>query len=278
MQSSEESSKRSARPSLLTPAQQAEADRNRILTKLEHGKTAPRAPARRPRRPLAWGAAGLLVLAVLGGAAFWMADDQPDAAPTVLAAAVAPARAVEPEPAPAAAIHDEPLAATPGNGATAAATAAKPAPDDLRSALEEGATVIKLPAAKPAKADPDDLRSALEEGSAVKERPVPRTTASNPKVVVKPAAKPVAKTAAKPAAKPAPKAAPRKEPARAKPDSDVALLSALVAHSQATRGNSEGSRALREELKACKRLKGSKARDCREEACLGQDRSVAACR
>lgn len=258
MQSSEESSKRAARPSLLTPAQQAEADRNRILTKLEHGKTQPPARTRRPRRPLAWGAAGLLALAVSGGAAFWATGDQPEAAPAPLAAAaVMPASPVTPEPVPAATIHDEPAGA-------------KPAHDDLRSALEEGTVGAKTPEPKLAKALPDDLRSALEEGTAVKKAPPAKPTVASPKAAPKPAVKP--------AAKPAPKPAPRKTPARDAPDSDVALLSALVAHTQASRGNNEGSRALRNELKACKRLTGAKARDCREEACLGQDRSVAACR
>jgi hypothetical protein len=262
LQSSEESSKRSARPSLLTPAQQAEADRNRILTKLEHGKAQPPAAASKPRRPLAWGAAGLLALAAIGGGAFWTAGDQPEAAPTVLAAAaVAPVRAVEPEPVPAAAIHDEPAAA-------------KSTHDDLRNALEEGAVAAKKPESTLAKAMPDDLRSALEEGTAIKKTPAPKPAAAATKVAAKPAVKP----ATKPAVKPAPKPPVRKTPARAAPDSDVALLSALVAHTQATRGNNEGSRALRNELKACRRLSGAKARDCREEACLGQDRSVAACR
>jgi hypothetical protein len=259
LQSSEESSKRSARPSLLTPAQQAEADRNRILTKLEHGKAQPPAAAAKPRRPLAWGAAGLLALAAIGGGVFWTVGDQPEAAaPTVLAAApVAPVRAVEPEPVPAAAIHDEPAAA-------------KPTHDDLRNALEEGAVAAKKPEPKLAKAMPDDLRSALEEGTAIKKTPAPRPAAAATKVAVKPAPKP--------AAKPAPKAPVRKTPAHAAPDSDVALLAALVAHTQASRGNTEGSRTLRNELKACRRLSGAKARDCREEACLGKDRSVAACR
>jgi hypothetical protein len=258
LQSSEESSKRSARPSLLTPAQQAEADRNRILTKLEHGKAQPPAAASKPRRPLAWGAAGLLALAAIGGGAFWTAGDQPEAAPTVLAAApVAPVRTAEPEPVPAAAIHDEPAPA-------------KPAHDDLRSALEEGAVAAKKPESTLAKAMPDDLRSALEEGTAIKKTPAPKPAAASTRAAVKPVARP--------ATKPAPKAPVRKTPAHAAPDSDVALLAALVAHTQASRGNTEGSRTLRNELKACRRLSGAKARDCREEACLGQDRSVAACR
>jgi len=213
---------------------------------------------------MAWGATGAFAAALAGGAAFWMAGDEPGTAhvaPVVVAAAgVTPARAAAPEPAPvpAATIHDEPAPA-----------AAKPAADDLRNALEEGTTAKKAPAkeAKPAK---NDLRDALEEGTAVKPAPAPKPAAST---------KAVAKAAAKPAPKSTPKPAPvvRKTPARSNHDSDLALLSALVAHTQSSRAP-DANRALKKELQACSRLKGSKARDCREEACLGQDRSVAMCK
>jgi hypothetical protein len=245
LQSSEERSKGSSRPSLLTPAQQAEADRNRILTKLEHGNANPPA-ATRSRAPIAWGAAGALALALVGGGAYWMGSDQP-AAPTAVAAASVPpvpvrtAAPATPSIEPAAAIHEEPAPLVLAGPAPTVETAAKPGPDDLRSALEEGTTVKKAPAPKPA-------------ASPVKKPPKP---------VAKPEKKPVAK------------AAPRKA---APPDSDLTLLSALVAHTQARRAPDDGLRALRKELKACTRLKGTKARDCREEACLGQDRSVKECR
>lgn len=263
MQSSEEPRKGAGRPSLLTPAQQAEADRNRILTKLEHGKTEVPAASRKRGRAMLWGATGALALALAGAAAFNMSGDEPHApqsAPVELAAAsIAPARAANPAPAevvvPAATIHDEP--------APAIDAAAKPAPDDLRKALEEG-TAGKQPAvAKSEKLGKDDLRDALEEGTAVKKAPAP-----------KPAARAV-KTPAKPALKST--SAVRKTPPRTTHDSDVALLSALVAHSQPARV-SESNRALKRELAQCRRLSGSKARDCREEACLGQDRGVAGCK
>lgn len=263
MQSSEEPRKGAGRPSLLTPAQQAEADRNRILTKLEHGKTEVPASSRKRGRAVLWGATGALALALAGGAAFNMGGDEPHAAqsaPVVLAAAsVAPARAVNPAPAevavPAATIHDEPLPAS--------NTAAKPAPDDLRKALEEGTAGKQAAVAKSEKPARDDLRDALEEGTAVKKAPAP-----------KPAVR-VVKAPAKPALKSAP--AVRKAPAPTSHDSDVALLSALVAHSQPARV-SESNRALKRELAQCRRMTGRKARDCREEACLGQDRGVAGCK
>lgn len=244
MPSSEERRTGARMPSLLTPAQQAEADRNRILTKLEHGKADP--PAARPRsRKLAWGAGGAAALALVGGAAFWNggpAPVAPHAAPMITAANVAPARV-------------EPPAAKPAEPeVSAAAILYEPAP----------AAAPKVePSAKPA---PDDLRRALEEGTGKKHAPrkaVAKADTPNPR--------------AKPASKQAP-AAPRKTPARATLDSDVALLSALVAHTQASRGASEATPALKKELKACTRLKGSKARDCREEACLGFENSVAACK
>lgn len=260
MQSSEEPRKGAGRPSLLTPAQQAEADRNRILTKLEHGKTEVPASSRKRGRAVLWGATGALALALAGGAAFNMGGEEPRAAqsaPVVLAAAsVAPARAANPAPAevavPAATIHDEPLPA-----------AAKPAPDDLRKALEEGTASKQAAVAKSEKPARDDLRDALEEGTAVKKAPAP-----------KPAVR-VVKAPAKPALKSAPAA--RKAPAPTSHDSDVALLSALVAHSQPARV-SESNRALKRELAQCRRMTGRKARDCREEACLGQDRGVAGCK
>lgn len=255
MQSSEDCRTGARMPSLLTPAQQAEADRNRILTKLEHGK-AHAQPVQSRSRTLAWSATGAIALALIGGAAFWMSGDRqaaPQAAAVLAAASVAPTRAeplaargAEPEPAPAepapaepasaAAIHDEPASPAAASRAPPAAEAAKPAPDDLRNALEEDSTAEKTP--------------------------VHKSTSSS----------------AKATPKAAPKAAPRTNPARLAPDNDVALLSALVAHTQAASAASDSTRALRNELKACSRLKGNKARDCREEACLGQERSVAACR
>lgn len=246
LQSSEERRTGAARPSLLTPAQQAEADRNRILTKLEHGNAQPPTPAHPRGKALAWGASGVAALALLGGAAFWMGGEP--ATPAVVAAAsVAPpaARAAAPASVPAATIQDEPAPLVLASPAPKAEAAAKPGADDLRDALEEGTGDKKPPASKPV-------------DSPVK-KPV----------------KPMVKAEAKPAVKPPVKAAPRKSTEH---DSDLALLSALVAHTQASRARDDGLRALRKELKACTRLKGSKARDCREEACLGQDRSVKECR
>lgn len=248
MPSSEERRTGARMPSLLTPAQQAEADRNRILTKLEHGKADP--PAARPRsRKLAWGAGGAAALALIGGAAFWnggTAPVAPHAAPMIAAANVAPARVEPPAVKPAepevsaAAILDEPAPAAVASPAPKVDAAAKTAPDDLRRALEEGTEKKHTPHKAVAKAD---------------------------------APKPLAKASSKLAP-----AAPRKAPAKTTPDSDVALLSALVAHTQASRGASDATPALKKELKACSRLKGSKARDCREEACLGFENSVAACK
>lgn len=259
MQSSDERSKGAGRPSLLTPAQQAEADRNRILTKLEHGKTQPRPAVVRAPRRLAW---GVLALALIGGAAAWMMDEP---APAVVAVAgTAPVPAAVPAPVPAATIHDEPRAA----GAPPTEVAAKPARDDLRLVLEEG-PAPKTPAPAPAKAGADDLRDALEATPAAKKTVAPKPAVKAVKAAPKPPAKPVAKAVAKDA--------PRKVPARATPDGDLALLSALVAHTQSSRA-SDNARALKRELKACRRLKGNQARDCREEVCLGQDRGVAACR
>lgn len=231
MQSSELRSKGAGRPSLLTPAQQAEADRNRILTKLEHGKANPGFGARGRGRGLIWGGAGVLALVLAGGAWFGLSGDgaSPTVAPPRLAANnLPPARpAVLPEPPPApaaAAIQDEPPATdSPMNGSGDASSSAiarsKPAPVD---------SVKKHASAKPA------------------EKPV--------RVAVK----------AKPAGS-------RKAEAHAETDADVAILTALVAQTHASHG-------LQHELDECNQLKGSKARECRADACAGHEDSVSACR
>lgn len=231
MQSSELRSKGAGRPSLLTPAQQAEADRNRILTKLEHGKANPGLGTRGRGRGLVWGSAGLLALILAGGAWYGMSGDPASTAvaPARLAANnVPPARpAVPPElpPAPAAAtIQDEP----------------PPAVSPMSSAVD--APALASAPGKPAAAETVKKHAAA-----------------------KPAEKPV-RMAAK--AKPV---APRKADMHGETDTDVMILSALVAHTQPSHG-------LQRELDECNRLKGSKATECRAEACEGHEESISVCR
>ena len=88
-------------PSLLTSAQQAEAERNRILSMLEasDGKRAPKtAPVAQAgpaaRTPWAWLMFGLVVAAIAGGAGLWYgqrsAAPPPDSAPVLAAATPQP--------------------------------------------------------------------------------------------------------------------------------------------------------------------------------------------
>lgn len=196
MQSSELRSKGAGRPSLLTPAQQAEADRNRILTKLEHGKANPGFGARGRGRGLVWGGAGVLALVLAGGAWYGLSGDGasvPVAPPRLAANNVPPARpAVLPDPPPvpaAAAIQDEPPAVvSPMTGSVVASSSAT---------SQSGQAPVET----------------------VKKH-APARTAEKP---VRVAAK------AKPTA-------PRRAEARAETDADVAILSALVAQTHASHG------------------------------------------
>jgi len=113
----EDYSRRATRPSLLTPAQQAEAARNRILTNLEDGNR----PARRYPglwRALPW-LVGLMLVAGASGAWWWlrapaMADASRPASRTVeREPAGSPWRVPDDRPPTAAAIQDEAPATAP---------------------------------------------------------------------------------------------------------------------------------------------------------------------
>jgi hypothetical protein len=227
LQSSEPRSNGAGRPSLLTPAQQAEADRNRILTKLEHGRADVGSPAHGRQRMLAWGGAGAVALLLAGGAVFGLSGDKPPATgvatPRLAAASVVPPVAVAAPVAP----LPQPDVATILDVPSPGVAAAKPAPGSLLEALEP--------------------ETASTGGKAQKS---PERTAP---VVRKP----------KPPA-------PRKVVPRAETDSDVALLAALVAHTQA-------ERRAREEQDSCRHLKGRKAKECRAAACEAAPDAAQAC-
>jgi hypothetical protein len=271
LQSSEEHRPRSGKPSLLTPAQQAEADRNRILTKLEHGRADHVAGSGPRNRILAWGGAGVAAVALLAGGGFWLTSDRPAdlPRPSPNAAAPLPTAVASSVPAPgadaapsAATIHDEALA----TGLLAAAPGAIPAAP--AAGTEAGAAPRDTGQVAAQNAAPVDLKKALETGSVdVKARPA-KIAASKPAVKVKAPTDAARDTA-------------KNEPA----DSDVALLSALVAHTHATRAAEEPApppkervRSAKEELRACRKLKGKKARQCRVEACTGSWKSEPGCK
>ncbi|WP_152598639.1 hypothetical protein [Janthinobacterium sp. RA13] len=239
MRTHDDSPRLPARPSLLTQAQQAEADRNRILTTLEGGNTGSPVRARRGSLALRGGMGAVAALLLLLAAGIWLgqrgerAGD--DAAPLPLPAATAAPAAVAPPPA-VASIHDE-------------------APQQsLSEMLDAGATATAATAAagNARAAHPDDVLSkALE-------------TPSPPPAAVKPAVK-----APRPAAKKPPVKGPAATPARRAEDSDVALLSALLAHTQAAPVPKKTASGLRTQLQQCAALKRDAAVACRARACQG---------
>ncbi|MDZ5636135.1 hypothetical protein [Janthinobacterium sp. GMG1] len=229
----------------MTQAQQAEADRNRILTTLEGGSTGSSAKARRGSLALRGGMGAVAALLLLLAAGVWLgqrgerAGD--DAAPLSLPVATAVPAVVAAPPA-VASIHDE---APPG--------AAAPQ-QSLSEMLDAGATATTATAAarNARAAHPDDVLSkALE-------------TPSPPPAAAKPVAKAPRPAAKKPTAK-----GPAATPVRRAEDSDIALLSALLAHAQAAPAPKKTASGLRAQLQQCAALKRDAAVACRARACQG---------
>lgn len=246
MRTHDDSPRLPARPSLLTQAQQAEADRNRILTTLEGGNTGSSAGSRRGRLSLRKGMGAGAALLLLLAAGVWLGqrgervgDDDGPAAPIALPVATAAPAIVEAPPA-VASIHDE---ASPG--------AAAPR-QSLSDMLDAGADATAAAAGNASAAHPGDVLSkALE-------------TPSPPAA----AAKQVAR-AARPAAQKTPAKNPAATPARRAEDSDIALLSALLAHAQAAPAPKKTAAGLRAQLRQCAALKRDAAVACRARACQG---------
>jgi hypothetical protein len=214
-----------SRPSLLSAAQQAEADRNRILTNLE-GSAAGK-PSR-GRTALVAGI-GLLALAAAGGA--WFGADTMQAAnqagpastpvATVLATAPAPADVLAPA---AATIHDE------------QAPQHRPTLDDMLNSRPETApgttaNVLSNALEAPSKAKP----AAPKAGNTAS-----KNTASKEKPLRKPA------------------------PPKQESDSDVALLAALLVHTQANMPTRASALA---QLKQCGKMSAPEAEQCRVRVC-----------
>lgn len=245
MRTHDDSPRLPARPSLLTQAQQAEADRNRILTTLEGGNTGSSARSRRGRLSLRKGMGAGAALLLLVAAGVWLGqrgertgDDDGLAAPVALPVATAAPAIVEAPPA-AASIHDE-----------APSGAAVPQ-QSLSDMLDAGA-VATAAASNASAAHPGDVLSkALE-------------TPSPPAA----AAKQVAR-AARPTAKKTPAKVPAATPARRAEDSDIALLSALLAHAQAAPAPKKTAAGLRAQLRQCAALKRDAAVACHARACQG---------
>lgn len=262
MQRKDDSPKPS-RPSLLTPAQQEEADRNRILSTLESGAAGNPAAKRRGRSPLAWVILGVGGLALLAAFGIWFTRE---AAHDELLASIAESSKDVPPPAPAAVTTPPPTAdvsadevlATPASAATINDEhAAQQAPEKQQSLSE----MLNAGGEVPPKPTRDVLSKALETPSA----------GAAHKSVPKPIAKPKPKPAVKDAKK-----LPTEPPNSVEQENDIALLSALVAHAQAEeRANApkKAKLSLKEQLAQCKKFTKNKAAQCRERICEGRSKS-----
>ncbi len=249
MQRSDDSPAGGTRPSLLSPAQHVQADRHGILSSLEGSAPIAGKAAPRPGRRLWWwsagGVAGLLVTAA--ALWFWVGNGAPVpvAVPVPVAAASAPADAAPLASAPAA-IHEEPPTG-PAGGEPERLGQAGSAPDGKDTL--GGMLQAPQPAAEASAAV---LTQALE----------------TPPVLAK-APKPAAKE--KSHAKPAP-AKPVVEP-----DSDVTLLTALIAHLQGTPARKKTPSDVRAELKECRQLAADPAGKCVARVCAGAGKNDGEC-
>lgn len=244
MRSNDDSPRPSTRPSLLTPAQQAEADRSRILSHLEGGRRpAPVAhEGRRSSRLVVWGGmlAGAVLLLATGA---WLGqretapEDEPVLASTAPALPTPPAPAVAAAASAAASIREEEQPALPRQSLSDMLGAGLPAP---------------VPVPGPVHGARDVLSKALE---------------TPQKNTPKPARAPQKKPPAKPL-KPAEPAKPAVTPEQ---ESDVALLAALVSHGQAgTAPKKSPPPSLQTQLQQCSKLKPVAADSCRQRTCAGR--------
>ena len=263
MQRKDESPKPS-RPSLLTPAQQEEADRNRILSTLESGSGAAKPAARRGRSPLVWAGLGIALLMVAVGIGTYVTRES--AHSEVMTSVAAASKDLPPASAPAAApaapaevSADEVLASAAPAAVINDDRAAQQAPVKQES-LSEMLNAGGEPAAKPGH---DVLSKALE---------TPSTGAPAP---TKSAAKPVQKPKPKPAPKET-KNAPAEPATTPEQESDIALLSALVAHAQAAEKAETAKKprlSVKEQLAQCKKFGKTKAAECRARICEGRTKT-----
>ncbi|MEV4777927.1 hypothetical protein [Burkholderia sp. LMU1-1-1.1] len=262
MQRKDESPKPS-RPSLLTPAQQEEADRNRILSTLESGSGAGKPAAKRGRGRLAWVGLGVALLGVVVGIGAYVTRE--NAHNEVMTSVAAASKDLPPAPAaatpavPAEVSADEVLASAAPAAVINDDRAAQQAPVKQES-LSEMLNAGGEPAAKPGH---DVLSKALETPSAGAPAPAKSAAKPVPKPKPKPAAKEVKKAPSEPATTP-------------EQESDIALLSALVAHAQAA-DRAEAPKkprlSLKEQLAQCKKFGKSKAAECRERICEGRTKT-----
>ncbi len=237
MRSNDDSPRPSTRPSLLTPAQQAEADRNRILNHLEGGRRPVPVPhdGRRTGRLAIWGGMVACALLLLATGA-WLGQHETAAQAEPALASMAPAPEV-----PA-------VAAVP-------ATAAASIREEEQQALPQQSLSEMLGAGMPVPAPVPGPRDVLSKALESPQKSAPR-----------PASPPQKKPPAK-ALKPADPAKPAATPEQ---ESDVALLAALVSHSQAGTAPVKAPSSLQAQLHQCSKLKPAAADSCRQRTCAGR--------
>lgn len=261
MQRKDESPKPS-RPSLLTPAQQEEADRNRILSTLESGVGAGKPAAKRGPSRYAMAAMGLGVLVLAAGVGTWVMREtaRDEVMTTVVAASkeAPPTPTVAPAPPPAAPAEvsaDEVLASAAPAAVINDDRATQQVPEKQQS-LSEMLNAGGQPAPK---AGHDVISKALE------------TPSASSKIAAKPVPKPKPKPVVKEVKK-----APSEPATTPEQESDIALLSALVAHAQAAERAEAPKKAklsVKEQLAQCKKLSKSKAAHCHERVCEGRTKT-----
>ncbi|MYM66904.1 hypothetical protein GTP45_08685 [Pseudoduganella sp. FT55W] len=249
MQGEEKRPASSGRPSLLSTEPPAVADRASILDGLERRPataSAAGAVAAGRKKALLAGGAAVIALVAVGVAA--LLNFQPEPGLTLPAVPVATAPQPAP-PAPAAAV-----AAVPAATIVEETAAVSPPADNTRSLKE-------MLNDTPTKQPKDELTAALEK---------PHAAPAKPKLAEH-------KKADKPVRKPVQVAKKAETKPKAQPDSDVALLAALMAHVQSGKPAKETATPA-SQLKQCSRMSEAGAAQCREHLCATTARKEPECK
>jgi len=259
------------RPSLLSSEQQAEAERQRILSTLD-SKPAAAAPAKAAGKPpgkrsglLVWGAAGAGVLAIVGGTLVWMSNTpDEDSLPLAVAATQAPPAAAVPastesEVSTAAILEDSASANSAAEGKLPSLKEMLTAPAKPASGTDELKKALERPQAKPqlvAKAEHKPEHKADHKAERKAEHK-PERKADNAKLAQK---------------------APAKEKDKGKQsDNDVTLITALMAHLQ-TRPPVKKTSTPADQLKTCKQYNAAGEEQCRARLCAADAKKEPECK
>lgn len=274
MQRKEEISKVS-RPSLISAAEQEQADRSRILSTLESGIAAPARTRATPR--LAWVGMGAVALVLAIGAGAWILQERGDGQPVMADEGALAASAQQMTPQPAAPAHEASAAALIQDDHEA--QQAPPPEESLQDMLErpEPASLGDGKVLSEALESPAGLVAGAAAGA---------SAAAAPRARPKPAAagKPAARGAVKPAKAAGPAASPEQAEAARAQENDVLLLSAVMAHATEdepapasapapTPKPKQAKPTLARQLAQCERLGKARAAQCRARVCAGRPNS-----